>query len=193
MSAGADAVLSGDQIIPVILGEFEFGSGTVRLTTAADISKTLSWNGQTWWSCAGLARVAEVEETTEGRAVGTAVELTGIPLTTEVDGVEIDILAIANAEDWQQRTARLYLGALNHDWTWAFEPFQYRKGLMDVMELTEGTVATIRLTLESSQIDLERAEVLRYTAETQRSLYENDRGCDQVAALQDREVVWNLS
>jgi hypothetical protein len=192
MSTGASAALAGDEIIPVVLGKFEFGSGTVYLWTGSDVGP-IEWDGHTWTGCGALASIGGIEETEESRAVGIELELTGIPLTTLVDGIEIDILAIANDEDWQQRPARLYFGILNTDFTWRVEPFQIRKGLMDVMQLDEGKTATIKLYLESQQVDLERAEVLRYTAETQRALYAGDKGCDQVAALQDKEVVWNLS
>lgn len=191
MSSGADAAFAGDSISPAILVELEFGSGMVRLWSPG--IGDIEWNDVVWTGCGALGKIGDIEETAESRATGVELELTGIPLTTAIDGVDIDILAIANSEDWQQRPVRIYYGLLSATRTWAVEPFQIRKGLMDLMELDEGKTATVRLKLESMHFDLERAEVLRYTAEAQRALHPGDAGCDQIAALQEKEIRWNLS
>ena len=155
----------------------------------------IQWGGFEWEGCGALAHIGSLEESSEGRAISTEIELSPLPLTQEVDGVEIDILRIAHQEDWHQRPARIYVGLFEADsLRWRIEPIQFRKGFMDVMELTEdGTSARIRLTLERRDFDNERAEVMRYTPAAQRARYPDDAFCDQVPLLQDRPITWNLA
>jgi hypothetical protein len=190
MSDGASDEFEQPKIAPVFLGEFEFSSGTVRFFTGIG---QMVWDGKTWYGAGALARVGELEETADGRAVGTQVELTGVPLTMEVEGVQIDILQIAINEEWQQRPARIFYGLLNPDLTWAAQPFQVRKQMMDVMELSEdGKSSRIILNLESPHFDNERAEISRWTAEGQRALHPGDAFWDQEAALQGKPITWTL-
>jgi hypothetical protein len=192
ISAEKSAHFQQEGIIPALLGYFDFSSGPVRLW-APGITP-IEWGGHTWSGCGALASIAALEESSEGRAISTVLELSPLPLTHQVDGVDIDILSIAHGEQWQHRKAMLYLGLFHKDsLRWLLDPFQIRKGFMDVMELTEnGESAAIKLTLESRYYDLERAEVLRYTAETQRALYPDDAFFDQIALLQDKPIQWNL-
>lgn len=68
------------------------------------------------------------------------------------------------------------------------DPFPLWAGLMDVMEVTDGAEARIALTCESRLVDLERAEVLRYTDADQQAEYQGDRFFEYVPALQEVEI-----
>lgn len=191
MSPGGAAAFASAEIRPVLLVELQFESGTVRLHT--ELGK-LTALGEDWDGCGALGRILEMEETAESRAVGAQLELAGLPVVSVIDGEEINIVAIASAEVWQHRPAIIYYGLLGAGRTWAVEPFQIRKAMMDQMPITDdGKTAVIRLTLESPFFDSERAEVTRYTAEQQRALYPGDKGCDQVAALQEKDITWNFN
>ena len=167
--------LAGETLAPVGLVELEFESGTMRLW---DGIGTLTWNGNVFSGVGTLGQIGPVEETTENRAVGVALSLSGIPA---------EVLTIAHGEGWQQRAARIYYGVLDGR-SFVGEPIQVFAGLMDQMVLTEGEQAQIKLTLESDQIDLERTKARRYTAEDQRSEYAGDAGYDQVPSLQDAVI-----
>jgi hypothetical protein len=179
--SGTDAALLAPQLAPIGLVQLAFGSGTVRFWTGVG---DLSWGGYTWTGTGTLGKIGQMEETLESRAATLQLELSGIPP---------DVLAIALAEDWQGREARVYYGVLDDNRQFVGDPFQIRRGLMDQMTLTEGAEATITLAIESRDIDLGRANSRRYTAEDQRGEYPGDRGCDAVALLQSQEIVWNLS
>jgi hypothetical protein len=193
LTEGQAQAFLGDNIRPALLGYFDFSSGPVRLW-APGVGK-IQWNGFDWEGCGALAQIGSLEESSEGRAITTELELSPLPVIQEVDGVDIDLLQIAHNEDWHQRPARLYIGLFEADsLRWKVEPIQFRKGFMDVMELTEaGTTARIRLTLERRDFDNERAEVQRYTPANQRDRYPGDAFCDQIPLLQDKPVRWNLA
>lgn len=185
-------VFLDETIRPAILGYFDF-SEPVRLWAPGAFP--LTWDGAQWTGCGALAHIGELEESSDGRALTTELELSPIPLTVPVDGVDIDILQIALAEQWHQRVARIYIGAFHAtSLQWRMEPILWRKGFMDVMELTEaGTSARIRLTLERRDYDNERTDRQNYTAANQRDRYPGDAFCDQVASLQDKPITWNLA
>jgi hypothetical protein len=189
---GDASAFKQDDIRPAVLAHFEFGSGAVRLWAPG--VGPIQWGGFEWTGCGALGSIGDLEETSEGRAVSTELELSPVPLVSNVDGVDIDILAIAFHEEWRLKPVRIFLGLFEAtSLKWKVEPFQVRKGFMDTMELTEaGQVAKIKLTLESRYFDLERADVLRYTMATQRARFPLDAFFDQVSALQDKEITWNL-
>jgi hypothetical protein len=192
LDESAAAHFLGEHIRPALLGWFDFASGPARAWMPGPFP--IQWGGHEWLGCGALVHVAEMEEASEGRAISTEIELSPLPLRREVDGVDLDLLRAAHDEGWHMRPARLYIGLFHAtSLAWLLEPKQFRKGFMDVMELTEaGQVARIRLTLESRHYDLERAEVLRYTPAAQRALYPGDAFFDQVPLLQDRPITWNL-
>ena len=65
-------------------------------------------------------------------------------------------------------------------WLWA--------GLMDTMEVVDGPEPRVALSCESRLVDLERAEVRRYTDADQQAEYPGDRFFEFVPALQEAEI-----
>jgi hypothetical protein len=179
--AGTDAALLSKKLAPIGLVQLGFGSGTVRLWTGFG---NMSWGGFTWSGTGTLGQIGPMEETVESRAATVQLQLSGIPP---------DVLKIALAEDWQGRDARIYYGVLDDNRQWVGDPFQIRRGLMDLMTLTEGKEASIALAIESRDIDLGRAKIRRYTAEDQRAEYPGDKGCDAVALLQSWNGIWAVA
>jgi hypothetical protein len=166
-----------ETIAPTALVELEFDSGTMRVWPGIG---DLVWNGHTFTGVGTLGSIGPVEETTELRAVGVQLQLSGIPS---------EVLEIANDESWQGRPARIYFAVLSAR-SFVGEPLQIFGGLMDVMTLVEGQSATITLNCESNQIDLERTRTRRWTSEDLRSDWPSDKGLDMVSALQEKEILW---
>lgn len=179
-SVEIDVQLASSQLAPIGLVELSFESGTVRLWTGIG---DLTWGGHNWTGTGTLGRIGAIEETSETRAATVELELSGIPA---------DVLAIANGESWQGREARVYYGVLNGKRQLIGEPFTLRRGIMDLMSLEEGQSATIKLLIESRDIDLKRDKARRYTPEDQRGEFPGDAGCDQIAALQQIDIKWSL-
>lgn len=181
IGAQAGAEFLKKKLAPIGLVELHYDSGVFRMGTFLG---RIAWDGNTWTGSGGLGRIGPIEETSESRAAG--VELT-------LSGIGADVIKIAHREPWQGRRARIYYAVLDDANRFVGEPFQLRHGIMDVMTLTEGDKAEISLQIESRDIDQGRNKARRYTAEDQRAEYPDDAGCDQVPALQEKVIVWNVA
>lgn len=200
LSTEVEAASTSSRLSPIALVELLFDSGPFRMWTGWG---TLLWgdlppftdgtyfsDGTTWtdlegkkpWYGAGdLGTIGPIEETTEVRAVGLDIGLSGIPS---------EVLAIALREDWQNRPANIYLGVLDDQGQLNGEPVLLFGGKMDRMVITEGSQASIVLSCESEMIDLEGTPSRRYTPEDQRNFSPGDAFCDSVSALQEVEIKW---
>lgn len=194
------AEFEAPRLSPILLVKLLFDSGAFRVWTGwgtllwgpgdaftdhTDFSDGTGWTDSItaeWYGIGDLGFVGEIEETTEVRAVGVEIGLSGI---------RTEVLDIALAENWQGRPGYIYLGVLDSSGQLVGEPLELLgEAQMDQMKLTEGMKAAISLTLESEMIDLERTRARRYTPEQQRSLFVGDAGLDQVSSLQDIEIRW---
>lgn len=188
---------------PIALVELNFDSGAFRMWTGWG---TLLWgdappftdgtyfgDGTTtddlvgklpWYGAGNLGTIGTLEETTEVRATGLELGLSGI------NG---DVLDIALGETWQGRTGRVYLGVLDDQGQIDGDPVLLFEGPMDRMVMREGLEAAIKLYLESEMIDLERNRARRYTPEDQRAFSPGDAFCDSVSSLQEVEIKWGIA
>lgn len=163
---------------PIFLFEAIFDSGDVRLWTGYG---TIRWNGEDWAGAGSLIGLSELTESQELRAIGASVTLSGIPA---------DLLAIALAEDYQGRPARIYAGALAAGRVVA-DPYLIFGGICDVMEIDDaGEFAAIKLSAESRLIDLERPRERRYEHEDQQLDFTGDLGLEYVSDIQDKPLIW---
>lgn len=203
LSTEVETASTSPRLSPIALVELEFDSGAFRMWTGWG---TLLWgdlppftdgtyfdDGTTWtdleglkpWYGAGdLGTIGPIEETTEVRAIGVELGLSGI--TTE-------ILQIALGETWQNRPGRIYIGVLDSQGQLDGEPYLALEGLMDHMTLVDGIEAGIKMMVERENIDNERSSGLRYTPESQRARFADDAFCDFVASLQEVDVRWGTA
>jgi hypothetical protein len=64
-------------------------------------------------------------------------------------------------------------------------------GSLNTMQIEDsGESSTIEVMVDSKLVELERASNRRYTRESQRSRYPDDKFFNYVAKLQDSEIVW---
>lgn len=181
LSTGLEAAVQARSLSPIGLVEMQFGSGTVHFWTGRG---DLVVDGDTYTGTGTLGKISAIEETTELRAVTVELVLSGVPP---------EVLAIANGEQWQGRDVIIRYGALQQSgnrYTLVDDPFQIFKGKMDLMTLTDGAESAVAVSAESKQVDLERNSPRRYTQEDQRAEFPGDKGCDAVAALQQKEIRW---
>lgn len=181
LSTGLETAVQAPSISPIGLVEMQFGSGTVRFWTGRG---PLVVDGETYTGTGTLGKISSIEETTELKAVSVDLELSGVPA---------NVLTIANGEDWQGRDVIIKYAALQQSGnrlTLVDDPFQIFKGVMDRMTLVDGRESVVTISAESKQIDLERRSPRRYTSEDQRAEFPEDAGCDAVASLQNKEVIW---
>lgn len=179
LTANVLAQLASGTVSPVHFFEAEFVTGWLRLWTGTG---PISWNGQTWTGAGNLVGVSSITETADSRAVGITISLSGLPTS---------LISLALSEARQGKIGRVYLGFIDSAGAVVADPYKSFEGRLDVPEIAdEGETCTISISYESRLIDLERSRERRYTGEDQRLDYPEDRGFDNVAALQDAVVLW---
>jgi hypothetical protein len=173
----AAAAATAPVVAPVVLCELDFATGPFRVWTGLG---DLSWAGLTFSGIGDLGAMSEVEETVELRAVRLTLTLSPVPQ---------EVIDIALAErSFRLRPARLWGALLDAEGAFVADPFPLWAGLMDTMEVTDGAEPRVALTCESRLVDLERAEVRRYTDADQQAEYPGDRFFEYVPALQEAEI-----
>jgi hypothetical protein len=162
---------------PVVLVELDFASGPFRAWTGLG---QLNWAGKVFEGVGSIGAVGEVEETVELRAVRLTLALSPVPQ---------EVVDIALAErSFRLRPARLWGALLDVEGAFVADPFPLWAGLMDTMEVTDGAEPRVALTCESRLVDLERAEVRRYTDADKQAEYPGDRFFEYVPALQEAAI-----
>lgn len=179
LTSGMTTAVTAERLEPIILAEADFDSGAVRVWSGIG---DLSWDSKTWTGVGDLGSVAFAAET--GSLVATSAVLT-------LSGIPSSLIAIALAEDYQERPANIWFGALDTDGSVIADPEEIHGGRMDVMTIDEDAdTATVSVSVESNLIHLEVPKQRNYTPEDQKEEFSGDTGFDQVAALQDAEIVW---
>lgn len=175
-------------ILPVLLAQLVFDSATLYMWSGVG---TLTWNGNDYLGGGNLVAISTMEENQQLEAKGLNVTLNGVPQS---------LIAVALDEDSRGRPFRLYLGAVDltpdtsgHPVPGALviDPYRIFTGLMDVIKLqADGKTATLMLSVESTLLKGQRANVFRYTSEDQKKVYPLDTGLDRINQLQDKQVIW---
>lgn len=162
-------------------------------------------NGETYVGSGQMIQISSVDESLDVSAKGATLTLSGLPS---------DLLSLAIQEPYQGRKCKIYLGlkdASNEfmqkedgDYilseTGAFIDISVSEanvmaeifsGYLDQMNIDEGPESSaISVYVESRLIDLERPRERRYTSESQKSRFPDDRGFDFVEDLQMKKFTW---
>jgi len=169
ITAAADTALQRPTVLPAVLIALRFSGGWVRLWTGLG---DLTWNGDVFTGAGDLLGLSTIEETAEVRSVGVTLTLSSLPASA---------IALLDGEAWQNREARIWLALFDADGTTMVEdPVPLLRGRMDQMTHSEGTTATVALSIESRLADLERARVRRYTDADQQDEHPGDRAFEFV-------------
>lgn len=174
--------------LPVLMADLVFDSATLYMWTGMG---TLSWNGNDYMGGGNLVGIGTMEENQKLEAKGLNLTLNGVPTS---------LVATALLERTRGRPFRLYLGAVDLTpdssglpvpGALIIDPYRIFTGLMDVMKINpDGKTASIVLSVESTLLKGQRANMSRYTAEDQKKIYPLDTGLDRINQLMDKEVVW---
>lgn len=176
----APSEFSQDSLSPFLAIDIDFDSGAIRLWNGY---RDITIDGQTYIGSGNLLQISGIEESSEIAARG---------ITMTLSGLSSEIISIALQENYQNRTAKVYLGAITSGGD--IQSYQVFGGRLDVMNIEEsGDTAVISVTAENRLIDLERPRIRRYTSEDQKSLYPGDLGLDYVNDLQDKTLDWGKS
>jgi hypothetical protein len=171
--------VTSDVLSPVIFVELDFDILPLNLWSGIG---DIDWDSKTWTGAGNLLSLGSMEETTEVRALGTSVTISGL---------NSSITSLALSENYQGRNATIWLGAINDVGAVVADPVVIFGGRMDVMTINEnGNDVSLQITIENRLIDFERAKIRRYTDQDQKIDYPNDKGFEFVASIQDAEIVW---
>lgn len=182
LTAGMKAVTESAHVAPIMFAFFDFASGPVRVWTGYG---NIVMGGDTYVGTGDLGTVGNIEETAEVAAKGTSFQLSGIPS---------EMIALALADAYQGRAAKLWIAAMDDTGSIVADPYQIFSGRMDVIEIQDGAdTSTISLSAESRLIDLNRTRERRYTDEDQKIDYPTDEGLKFISALQNRQLLWGSS
>lgn len=177
MDAAVLAELAKKNVHLLRLVEGDFDSGPLRLWTGWG---TLTHDGKEWAGSGTLLAVAPAAETTRLTAEGARFVLSGVPPA---------VLDIAENEPYQGRPVRTWIGFIDAAGA-VIGVVQEFDGRADVITAEEGgETCAIEMSAENRLVDLERPRERRYTPEDQKTAYAGDTFFDQVADLQDTEIV----
>ena len=166
--------LLGKDVDLFVAVELMFDSGALRVWSGIGDK---SIGGQTYTGTGSLLSVGGIEESDGLSAPGASISLSG---------VDSSLVSLAIQEPYQNRDCRILLGSED-------DFFEIFSGFMDVMIIEDnGETCIVNLTVESRLIILDRKVPLRYTQETQNSLYPGDTFFSTVASLQDKKVDWKM-
>lgn len=174
--------LTSGRLRPFYAVKMNFTSGALLLaTTYSD----LVIGGNTYLGTGNILNISPITETSDTRATGVEVVLSGL---------DTSILSAGLTEDTQGMVVEIYFGVMtttsNAD-AIVDTPYQIFSGFIDSMVLEEsGDSSTLTFTVENKLVTLERPIDRRYTEQDQQNLFAGDKGCEFVTSLQDKSVAW---
>jgi len=179
LTANEDAA-SLPHVTYVLLAEFEFSSGTVRLNSGV---RTYTHQGNEFGAVGKLAGIGPVRENGN---------LHPDKLDFQLSGVDNSLIATTLTEDYHGRDVRLWVGYLNAETLdLVTTPQLIWEGLMDVMTIrTETGSSIITLTCENRLIRWNKSAGWLYTQEHQRLFDSTDDFFNQVSVIQNKVVTW---
>lgn len=174
-----EAEIAEPRLRPIILYQGEFSTGTLYLWSGYG---DLVWNGDTYTGAGTFLGVSAIEETSETKAMGASVSLSGVSLTAL--SIVLQTVRIGNV-------GSLYFACLDDANALVGEPTLLFQGTADVPSINDsGDSCDISLSYESKLIELTRAKGKRFTDAAQQGLYPGDLGFAYVNWLQSRDIVW---
>lgn len=182
MSRGLPSALATASISAVFRAayfvELAWPSGTVRVWTGLS---TIDWGGHTWTGAGNIGSIGTVSESTDGRANTLELKLSGIPSGD---------VALALANDFQGRDAKIYLGALDAAGALVSDPQIIFAGFMDYTVIADdGVTASISL-MCAKEMSRRRAMPRRYTHEDQQIDQPGDMFFEFLAGNSAQDFAW---
>jgi hypothetical protein len=171
-------VAASDSFPPAFFVELDWPSGTVRAWGGYG---DIVWGGNTWIGTGHLGEIGDVAESTDRKANGVPVRLSGIPS---------EEIAEAMAGDAQMRPGRIYLGALQADGTLVSDPLCIFDGLINYCVIDDdGKTSTVTVQLDKEGI-AKKSEPRRYSHEDQQIDFPGDLFFEYLAGNIGKDFPW---
>lgn len=172
------------EVIAAAFVELDFSSGPVRVWTGlGPIDAAMPGAASFTWDGVGdLGSINAISESSDRRQ-------NGVQLT--LSGVDAGLLSTALTENYQGRTAGIWIAFLDADHQIIAQPVRVFGGMMDVMSTVDGDPSgSISLTCESRETVLTRNSESLLTDQEQQRLHPGDLGLAFVMELQSKEINW---
>lgn len=167
---------------PLVLCEFEFLSGAVRVWTGYG---DLSYGGNTYTGTGLLLGLSNIEETNDTTAKNVTFSLSGVP-------TDVLSLALSEADTCQGRACRMHLGVFV--WSGGIRCLYARQifgGKMDTISISEtGTTSTVSLSVENDLLRLLIPSQKLYTDADQKIDHPTDNFFQYVTGIQGADIEW---
>lgn len=169
------SALTNKEIQPYYAVELKLDGGDVRLWTGLG-EKTI--DGDVYTGSGNLLNIDGLDETSDLGARNAVLTLSGVPP---------QIVSLALQEPYQRRRVKIMFGEQSvPDVVVVFSGFA---NTLDVSDTADSS--SIKMTVESRLVELEKARVRRYTQADHASRHPNDTFFSYVAGLQDQQVSWS--
>lgn len=182
LSAALEAAALSPLLRPAFLFEMDTTEGTVRVW---DGIGPLVWGDKTFTGIGSLGTISSSEETDEVKANGITVTMSGLP-TAQIS------FMLGTVSKSRFRTAALYIAALDEGGQLVGDPYVWFGGRVDTGSINDGTdnTCTIQIELAHENVDLERANIIRYDDVQQKRRFNGDRGLEYLISLQNKTLKW---
>ena len=179
LASANDSAVAAPVVEPVYFLEMNFDGGAVRVHTQLG---TIAWGGHDWSGVGSFGGVSTVEENSD---------LSRRTMTYTLSGIPGDMVSVVLGENYQGRTANLYIGFLDRDTgVLVATPELMDQGRMDIAEITQGETFVVTLNAESRFAAWNRPVVRRYNNADQQARFPGDRGLEFVEQAADRQIIW---
>lgn len=191
-----------DAVQPFFALQLHFDTQTLKFWTGLG---DLTVDGHTYVGSGSMIQISELNETADISAQGATITLSGIPS---------NVLSLALSEPYQGRLCKIFFGVLDVNGSRLLQedgelvlnengrPIELSAsaedviaevftGYIDMMNIDEGAeTSTISVEVESRLIDLQKPRARRFTHESQRSRFPNDKSFEFIEDLQDKKFQW---
>ena len=145
MLAGVTAAgLAGAALRAALLVALDFASGWLRLWSGLG---PLTWNGAAFTGAQGLLGLSAIEESSDTRAAGFNLSLSGIPAAVTLPDGRNLLDAIRDEEAYQGRAALLWYALLDEDGAFIGAPVRLARGRMDRISVQMGDTLAASLSI----------------------------------------------
>jgi hypothetical protein len=171
--------LAAPIIRPFFAVELFFTSGTLRLWTGQG---TQTFDGSIYIGGGDFLGVDGVSETSD---------MASSALTISLAGQNGALVALALAEPFQNRLARLHMGLFTNAEMTTYSMIELTSGYMDRMPISDNAeAATVSVVVENRLNELGNASNMRYTQESQQARFPGDNFFSALTDLQDKDIPW---
>ena len=181
ISTEMQVAITGTHLRPVYFVQLDLGSTVLCLT---DRSFNLSWDGKTWLGNGWLRPIRAIEETSEVKAVGCEIELSG---------TISNLITLVLNDAKLKNKGKVWLGLLDESQSPQVlpDPYQIFSGKLDVPVISSTeTEITLTLSYESDLRGLNRPNEFRFTDQAQKAIYPSDKGFEYVVTMETWDGYW---